>query len=219
MRSLVIIPAYNAAASLPSLLPGVLKHAAARDVLVVDDGSTDGTAGTASAFDVLVVRQGTNAGKGEALERGFAHALLNGYDAVITIDADGQHPPELLPRLLDRAAAGVYDVVIASRRRQFDMMRWERALSNRITTVVVALLAGVRIEDSQCGYRFISTSLLRRLSLSAGGFQAESELLIQAGRLGARIGHVACGVRPGKISHINHSVDTIRFICLCIRYL
>jgi glycosyltransferase involved in cell wall biosynthesis len=219
MRTLVIIPAYNAAAALPSLLPGVLKYTAARDVLVVDDGSTDGTAGTASVFGVSVERLEKNAGKGAALKRGFAHAILNGYEAVITIDADGQHPPELVPRLSDLAATRGYDIVIASRRAQFGAMQWERALSNRMTTTVVSLLAGTRIEDSQCGYRLIRANLLRRLALSAGGFQAESELLIQAGRLGARIGHVECEVRPAGTSHISHAADTARFVALCLRYL
>jgi glycosyltransferase involved in cell wall biosynthesis len=219
MRTLLIIPAYNAAPALASLLPGVLDRWDARDILVVDDGSTDGTAAAARGSGVPVARQETNAGKGAALQRGFAHAILNGYDAVITIDADGQHPPGIIPRLLGTAARGGYDVVIASRRRQFGRMRWERALSNRLTTTVVSLLAGVRIEDSQCGFRLIRSGLLRRLALSAGGFQAESELLIQAGRLGARIGHLECPAIPGNASHIRHLSDTLRFVQMCLRYL
>lgn len=219
MRTLAVIPAYNAAATLPLLLPGVMIHLRARDVRVIDDGSIDSTAGAAAAEGAPVIRLEVNRGKGGALGIGFTHAILHGYDAVITLDADGQHPPELIPRLLDRAAQGRYDIVIASRRGQFGRMRWERALSNRLTTVLVSLLAGKRIEDSQCGFRFIRTGLLRRLSLSAGGFQAESELLIQAGRLGARIGHVDCEVRPGKTSHIKHVADTVRFIAVCLRYL
>ncbi|MDI6739508.1 MAG: glycosyltransferase family 2 protein, partial [Candidatus Edwardsbacteria bacterium] len=219
MRTLVIIPAYNAGKHLPQLLPEILRNADRKDITVIDDGSSDNTAVIAERAGVIVLRNKRNLGKGAALKRGFAHAILNCYDAVITLDADGQHPPELIPRLIDKARHGSYDIIIASRRRQFDKMRWERALSNRMTTTVVSLLAGARIEDSQCGYRFLLTGVLRCLSLSSGGFQTESELLIQAGRIGARIGHIDCEVRSGPTSHISHGADTARFIAMCLRYL
>ncbi|MCU0607111.1 MAG: glycosyltransferase family 2 protein [Candidatus Edwardsbacteria bacterium] len=215
----MIIPAYNAAETLPGVLQGVLGYCRQDDVVVIDDGSTDGTAGAAARSGVRVSRSPGNEGKGAALARGFAHAVAGGYDAVVTLDADGQHPPGMIPELVRCASAGECDVVIASRRRGFAAMRPERALSNRLTTLLVSLLAGVRIEDSQCGCRLVSTGLLRRLSLAAGGFQAESELLIQAGRLGARIGHVGCPVIASPSSHIGHLRDTAKFIALCLRYL
>lgn len=219
MNIMVIIPAYNAAAALPGVLRGVLEHCRRDDVVVVDDGSADGTAGVAARSGVRVLRSPRNEGKGSALARGFALAIAGGSDAVVTLDADGQHPPRTIADLVRRAADGDCDIVIASRRRGFAAMRPERALSNRLTTLVVSLLAGARIEDSQCGCRLVRTRLLRRLSPSAGGFQAESELLIQAGRLGARIGHVDCPVVAATSSHIGHLRDTARFLALCLRYL
>lgn len=219
MNILVVIPAHNAAATLPGVLRGVLERCRQDAVVVVDDGSTDGTAEAAARCGVPVSRSPRNEGKGAALARGFARAVAGGYDAAVTLDADGQHPPRLIPDLVRRAADGGCDIVIASRRRAFAAMRPERALSNRLTTLLVSLLAGARFEDSQCGCRLVRTGLLRRLSLSAGGFQAESELLIQAGRLGARVGHVDCPVIASSSSHIGHLRDTARFCLLCLQYL
>jgi glycosyltransferase involved in cell wall biosynthesis len=217
--TVVLIPAYNAAPYLPSLIPRLLNHCQARDVMIIDDGSADGTATAAAACGIGVVSLPQNLGKGAALQRGFSRAILQGYDAVITLDADCQHPPELIPELIRCAARGGYDAVIASRRRQFGAMRPERALSNRLTTLMVSLLAGIRFEDSQCGFRLIRTALLRRLSLTSGGFQTESELLIQAGRLGAKIGQIDCPVVRSETSHIGHVRDTLRFVAMCMRYL
>jgi glycosyltransferase involved in cell wall biosynthesis len=219
IRTAVIIPAYNAERALPRLLAELFDVCGKDDIILIDDGSTDATAQIARDAGVMALRQDRNRGKGAALKRGFIEAILRGYDAVVTLDADGQHPPCYIPQLLGAAANGGHDIVIASRKRAFHTMGVDRYLSNRITTVVVSLLANARIEDSQCGYRAINTELLRRLSLASDRFQMESELLIQAGRMGARIGHIDCEVRPGCGSHISHVADTLRFLAMCLRLL
>ncbi len=215
----VIIPAYNAGRPLSSLLPDLLNYCSRGDVILIDDGSSDDTSRIAANNGIAVIRQERNQGKGAALRRGFAQAVIAGYDAVITLDADGQHPPRLIPQLRSAAKQGGCDIVIASRQRAFGAMRFDRYLSNRITTVVVSLLAGARIADSQCGYRLIATRLLRKLSLKSERFATESELLIQAGRMGARISQIDCEVRPAGSSHINHLADTLRFLAMCLRQL
>jgi glycosyltransferase involved in cell wall biosynthesis len=219
IRTAVIIPAYNAERTLPPLLAELLGVCGKDDVILVDDGSSDATARIARDTGINVLRQYRNRGKGAALKRGFLEAILRGYDAVVTLDADGQHPPCFIPQLIGAAVQGGHDIVIASRKHAFQAMGFDRYLSNSITTVVVSLLAHTRIEDSQCGYRMINTGLLRRLSLASGRFQMESELLIQAGRMGARIGHIECEVRPSAGSHIDHVADTLRFLAMCLRQL
>ncbi|HTY07758.1 MAG TPA: glycosyltransferase family 2 protein [Candidatus Edwardsbacteria bacterium] len=218
-RIAVVIPAYQAGRTLPALLDGLLSFSDPRDVIVIDDGSDDDTAESAARAGVNVIRHARNQGKGAALRHGYAHAIIGGYGAAVTLDADGQHPPRLLPLLAaewQRAGCGI---VIASRQRAFATMPFDRALSNRITTVVVSLLAGARIEDSQCGCRLVATDVLRKLTPASQRFAMESELLVQAGRAGVRIGHIDVEARPGPDSHIRHLADTLRFVAMCLRQL
>ena len=219
MKTAVIIPAYNAASTMNSLLVRLLEFVPKHDIIVIDDGSIDDTSDAAKLSGVEVIIHQHNRGKGAALRSGFELALNKGYQAVITIDADGQHDPALIPKFISFIDTGHWDIVIGSRRHEFNRMSFARYLSNSITTTVVSILAGRRIEDSQSGYRIIRASVLKSVKLKTTHYQMESELLIKAGRQGFKIGSLDITNIPGSTSHISHLKDTLRFVKMAIQTL
>jgi len=142
MKVSVIIPAYNAGDTLGDLLADAVEWVDLCDVMVVNDGSDDATAAIIERSPVISLAHVANCGKGRALRTGFAHALSLGYDAVITLDADGQHDPRYIPSMIEIMDAGHWDIIVGSRRNEFGRMSFARYLSNNITTVVVSLLGG-----------------------------------------------------------------------------
>jgi len=219
MKTAIIIPAYNAASTLNSLLARLLEFAPKHDIIVIDDGSTDNIAEAAKLSGVELIIHQHNKGKGAALRSGFELALNKGCEAVITIDADGQHDPAFIPDFIDLIDTGHWDIVVGSRRNEFGRMSFARYLSNSITTTVVSILAGQRIADSQSGYRIIRTSVLKNVKLGTSRYQMESELLIKAARQGFKIGSLDITNIPGSTSHISHLKDTLRFVKMALQTL
>ncbi len=208
-----VIPAFNAGDPLTAVAEAAGRALAPARVLVVDDGSTDGAPARASAAGIRVVRHRVNRGKGAALRTGFDVALAEGAGGVITLDADGQHDPAWIPGFL-RAAAGA-DIVVGSRMRQPAGMPWLRVRVNRFTSRVVSGLAGARITDSQSGFRWIAARVLRAVPLESDRFDAESEILIKAARLGFRIVEIPMPVVYGdEVSKVHPGRDTMRFLRL-----
>src|SRR5512142_545262 len=115
LRTLVIVPAFNEAESLPAVVRAVRAYAPDCDICVVDDGSTDDTAAVASALGTTVLRNPINLGIGGAVQTGYLWARQRGYDAAVQIDGDGQHDPADLPAVLGRIAHGEADLAIGSR--------------------------------------------------------------------------------------------------------
>lgn len=211
MKIIVVIPAYNSADTLSLLLPAV--KALLPDIVVVDDGSVDETSLVSSRGDAKVIRHETNRGKGAALKTGFAYALENGYDLIITLDSDSQHDPKYIPLFLQAYNKSGADLIIGSRFLNKGDMPWDRRLSNRITSIILTLLLKKRIEDSQCGYRLISRRLLESISLQSEKFELETEIIIKAVRVGIDIEFLPITVKYGKMfpTHISRLVDTLRW--------
>ncbi len=149
------------------------------EVFVVDDGSPDGTAAAAEAAGARVLRRPENGGKGSALRDGLALVLPEGFTHVAFVDADGQHDPSDLPRLL-AAAAGGADFVIGSRLRSPDTMPAKNYWANTIGDKVLSRMTGLPIEDGQCGYRVVAADLLKPLKLVSRRFAIENEILVKA---------------------------------------
>jgi len=210
-RVAVIIPALNAAATLERVI--VESRRQLDPVVVIDDGSTDATGEVARAAGAVVLRHGTNRGKGAALKTGFAWALENGFGGVITLDADGQHLPSEIPKFLRESNAGTADLIIGGRSHLFEGMLPRRRAANRFSAWSISIASGRRITDSQSGFRFYSSNLLRSVSLHADGFDMESEVIVRAGRRGLEI--VTIPIELGFVdgvatSHYKPLLDTLR---------
>lgn len=210
-RALVVIPALNAARSIGPIVESCVRYVA--DVVVVDDGSSDDTGDRARARGATVLRHEVNRRKGAALKTGFAHALGNGFDVVITLDADGQHLPEEIPKFLASREQTGGDLVIGSRSHLFDQMVGRRRMANRFSSAMISWAAGAKVDDTQSGFRLYSGKLLRGLTIRADGFDAESEVIVRAGRGGYRIVMLPIGlgfVDGLSTSHYKAVRDSLR---------
>jgi len=216
-KILVLIPAFNAEKTLSSLIEQIsANNIKKEDILVVDDGSFDSTYEIASSCGVNVLQHKKNKGKGEALKTGFKYALKEGYSGVITLDADLQHDPEFIPEFIKKTESGVNsDVLIGTRIINLKIMPFPRWLSNNLTSIIVSILGDTKVRDSQSGYRYISTEVLKTVKLKTKKYELESELLIKAGRIKFKIDPVPIStIYEGSKSFINPLVDTGRFIKL-----
>jgi glycosyltransferase involved in cell wall biosynthesis len=203
------IPAYQAAASVGAVVAGVLRLLP--EVLVVDDGSTDGTAAAASQAGARVVSLPANQGKGAALSTAFRDLFGRGFTAVVTLDADGQHLPEEIPKLL--AAAAGADLVLGVRDHLFTEMSGLRRASNRLSSAAISFAAGQRLCDIQTGFRLYSQRLVAAVGFPESRFEAESAVVVRAARGGFRV--VTVPVRLGfadgrTTSHYRPLVDSLR---------
>ena len=215
----VVIPAYEEEERIGKVVERVKKIKGIQEVVVVDDGSGDRTGEVARKAGATVLTHARNQGKGKALLTGFRYALQKNYSGVITMDGDGQHLPEEIPRFLKIRKEA--DIVVGCRMANpYDMPRI-RYFTNLLTSFLTSLLAGRRIRDSQSGFRWIARKVLEELRLEAGRFDIESELLIKAGKKGFRIKEIPItsvylpdSVKKSKISPLR---DTLRFLSLIWR--
>jgi glycosyltransferase involved in cell wall biosynthesis len=206
---LALIPAWNEAGRLAPIVAQVAKRL---PVLVVDDGSQDSTAEAARRAGAKVVSHKTNQGKGVALRTGFAWALEAGYQAVLTLDADGQHDPSDIDKFLEALAQGKWDLIIG--RRDFRRMPFPRRFTNPFGTWLLSRALGQWIDDNQSGYRIYTRPLLEDIDTAAAGFEAEVEVIIQAVCRRWRIGWVDIRTIYGidKVSYFHPIADTARFL-------
>jgi len=216
-RIAVVIPALDAASALGEVVLRTRSVLPRSLICVVDDGSTDGTGELARGLGCMVVRHPRNLGKGAALRSGFA-AVRGSAGLVLTMDADGQHDPRDIPRFWQRLREYELDIVVGNRLADAGAMPFDRYLSNRLSSAVVSLVAGLRIPDSQCGFRLFRRGVLDNVELTTVHFDTESEFLVRAARAGFRIGSVPIAANYGaKGSHISRWNDTLRFIRLMLR--
>lgn len=218
LRVAVLIPALNASATIVDLVLGIRKYVPRGDIIVVDDGSCDYTGQLAQKAGAIVLHHRKNRGKGAALRTGFQHIIGECFNGVIVLDADGQHDRRFIPAFLKRARRGDSDILIGSRMGRIGQMPWVRVVTNRITSAFISALARQKIPDSQSGYRYIRVDVLRELRLKTSHYDTESELLIQAGRMGHQIDSIPISsIYRGEKSAIRAGRDTLRFIFLVVR--
>ncbi|MBI4313573.1 MAG: glycosyltransferase family 2 protein [Candidatus Omnitrophica bacterium] len=206
----VVIPACNVVQTLGSLLMQL--KTLSLPVIVVDDGSTDGTGEVAAEAGVEIIRHNTNSGKGKSLRDGMQWGLGRGYTTFILMDGDGQH----LPRDLKRLAAAVEDpsvgVAVGNRMRNLRSMPYIRRCTNWVMSLFISLLCRQRIPDSQCGFRAIRADLLQKIKLTTDRYEIETEMLVKAARAGFKIVSVPITtIYQNERSRIHPIADALRF--------
>jgi glycosyltransferase involved in cell wall biosynthesis len=209
LRVAAVIPAYQAAPSVGEVARGAL--ALLPEVLVLDDGSTDATADEARRAGARVISFPENRGKGAALRAAFTDLFGRGYDGVITLDADGQHLPEEIPKLL--AIAPEADLVLGVRDHLFAEMSALRRASNRLSSKAISFAAGKPLADIQTGFRFYARKLIETVGFPEARFEAESAVVVRAARRGFRIVSVPVhlGFADGRTtSHYRPLLDSLR---------
>jgi glycosyltransferase involved in cell wall biosynthesis len=222
MRACVVVPSFQARATLASVIDGLVRLDGIdrADILVVDDGSTDGTADVAKAAGARVVSHRTNRGKGAALRTGFAEGLQLGYVAALTVDADGQHPPSGARAVLEASddpndlVLGVRDLVAANAPRN-------NQLSNRFSNVVLSAFAGRRLHDTQCGLRRYPLAATLALGCKAEGYAFEAEIVLRASAAGVPILEVPTAVvyppEHERVTHFDSVRDPTRIVFTVLR--
>lgn len=213
----VVIPAYDCAETVGAVAAGAKRFAG--DVVVVSDGSRDATAEAARAAGARVEELPRNRGKGHALRRGLELALERSPELVVLMDADGQHDPDDLPPLLATASCGEFDLVIGSRLHDPARIPAARYWTNYIGTRILTWMTGFELRDSQSGYRVLTGELARRLRLRSEGYAVETEMLIKAAKLGARLGHAPVRtIYNREVSHFRPFADTTRIVLAAIQF-
>lgn len=215
----VVIPVYNESDHITAVVKEVKNYIKLENILIIDDGSDDGTADMAAELGVKVISHEKNYGKGRALITGF-NEIKNSPDisALITLDGDGQHNPSYIPKFITKFLETGADIIIGNRMNKTARMPALRRLSNKITSLIISSLTGSKIPDSQSGYRLIRTSIIRNMIFKSTHFDTESELLLKAAKKEAKIGFIYIDtIYSEEKSKINPFIDTYRFLSLVLR--
>jgi glycosyltransferase involved in cell wall biosynthesis len=216
MKTGVLIPCYNEAANIDTVVKGCMDYVS--EIIVVDDGSSDGTGSIASKNGAYVINHYKNKGKGESLKTGFKHIEeKTDWDAVIILDGDGQHDWHEIPDFVKTAEKENVSIVVGDRigvkkPKNMPMVRW---LTNKFTSYITSKVIGQYVSDSQCGYKLIKTDVLKGMELRTSRYDIESEILIQASRKGAKIVSVPVkSIYRDEVSYIHPFRDSVRFVKL-----
>jgi hypothetical protein len=192
MRPWIVIPVVNEVASLVGVVAGALAHA---PVLVVDDGSTDGSGEAARAAGAEVLRHARRLGKGQALWSGIGAARRRGATVVVTLDGDGQHDPADVPRLLDAARESPDALIVGGRLDHAAALPAGRLSAIRVAGFFVNWASGLAVEDTQSGFRAYPVALFDHVRTHRGGFVFETEVLVAAAERGWSVREVPVGLR------------------------
>ncbi len=215
---LVIMPAFNESRFIERLVRELRELSI--QVLVVDDGSTDGTGDLAEGAGAHVIRVDTNGGKGAALARGFEYADQEGYDAVVTMDSDGQHDPHDVLRFFDIYNRTGIPVLVGNRTFDRKRMPWIRRFTNDRMSSMINRHMKQFIADTQNGFRLYQTDVINMVRSDSTGFAAESEILLKLDEIGIRMGSVPVAARYGtEKSYIRPVHDTRLFFAMMRKYL
>jgi glycosyltransferase involved in cell wall biosynthesis len=201
----VIVPVYNAEATLAKVVKDVRRNLPGALIVGVDDGSTDGSRKLLRTVADETIEFDQNQGKGAALRAGFALALEKGAAAVLTIDSDGQHDAAFAPAIvgaLDRA-----DIVIGTRDLSGKAVPKHRRIANMISSAATRAVSGGKVRDSQSGYRAMKAEVLRKVSAVGDRYEFETDFIIRAARSGFTTVNVPISTIYGSPSYFREFRD------------
>ncbi len=201
---IAVIPAYNEVKRVGHVVGAARAHV--DSVIVVDDGSTDGTSGAAASAGARVIRHAQNSGAGAATMTGIEAARRMGATAVVTLDADEQHDPTDIPRLLEPVQHGRADIVFGNRfglrpDGKGNRIPKIRRLFNAVGNLVTLLATGTWVQDSQCGYKVFGPRALRQVDLRMSGFEFCTEIVREAVQHQWQVVHV-----PTKVLYSEYTL-------------
>lgn len=213
---IAIIPAYNEEKNIKKVIENCKKYV--HKIIVIDDGSTDNTVQVIQNMDVITIRNRENKGKTEAVKIGFVRGLKEGAGIFVLLDADGQHNPAEIPYFLKNIQGG-FDLVIGARKFDRNIMPVPRMLANSISSYLVSLICGIKIEDSQSGYRVLRKEVIEKITLTSKRFQVDTEMIIKAARCGFKVGFVQIETiyHYEAKSKVNQIIDPLKFVMLLIK--
>ncbi len=206
----LVIPAYRAAATVGDVTARARRATPQARCYVVDDGSDDGTAAAARAAGAHVLTHPWNRGKGAALATGIARAVADGAATIVTLDADAQHPPEEIPKLVGPIQDGVADLVLGARARSGGMPL-ARRFTNWLSVALASRVAAVRVPDAQTGFRAFTRALALAVRPAESRYDYETAFLLDTLAGGYRVTWLAVAtVYNGERSHFRPLADTWR---------
>ena len=225
LRCCVLIPTYNNYATLERVLEGVLEYTS--NIIVVNDGSTDKTAEILQQYDQLqTVQIPQNRGKGNALKTGFKKAAELDYDHAISMDSDGQHFPDDLPvfinALEEKSPAEPELLVIGSRKMDDPSVPQKSSFGNRCSSFWYWVETGVKLQDTQCGYRLYPLKKVNGLTLYTSRFELEIEVIVKAAWAGAEVKNLPVKVLydpEERVTHFKPFQDVARITLLNIWFV
>ena len=213
LKCCVIIPTYNNASSLTAVLKGVLQLTS--NVIVVNDGSTDSTNSILAGFkQITVLAHGKNCGKGITLRNGFKEAVRQGYEYAITIDSDGQHKPEEIPKFLDALEKNPGALIVGARNMDQDSVPATSSFGHKFSNFWYYVETGIKLPDTQTGFRLYPVKELSKMRFYTRKFEFEIEVLVRATWKGVPVNYVPVSVyyapKNKRISHFRPFRDFTR---------
>ncbi len=211
----IILPAKNESACLGSLIEQIRKLHPQAELIIIDDGSTDETGAIARAAGAKVIRHPYGMGNGAAVKTGARAAR---GEVLVFMDADGQHDPADIPRLLEKLAEG-YDMVVGARQKG-SQANWGRGLANAFYNTFATLMTGHRIQDLTSGFRAVRANRFRQfLYLLPNGFSYPTTITLAFFRSGYPVAYVPIHAarRQGRPSHLNPLRDGVRFLLILLK--
>lgn len=209
MRVAVVIPAFQAAKTIGDVVAGTRAAVPGAQIIVVDDGSDDGTGDEGRGRGATVLTHPRNRGKGVALRTGIARACADAAAVVVTLDADGQHPPAEISRLLGPITEDRADVVLGARDRN-GTMPVGRRFTNWLSASLASRIGGQPVLDAQTGFRAFTREVAERVQPSGDRYEYEANFLLDALRAGYRVASVEVPTIYGSPSHFRYLGDTWR---------
>ncbi len=215
--SLAVIPCFNEEATIGSVVLRAKRHVG--KVLVVDDGSSDDTVRVAKEAGAIVVSHKKNMGKSAGIKTGFKYALKNGFDYVVTIDADGQHNPDEIPAVLGDVVNNGHDISIGVRWGDTtEMPKWRR-VGKRLLDYMTSFGNGGHVTDSQSGFRAFNKKAVEGITprLNGDSFSVESEQLVKAHDLDLKVTNTRISCRYKNLdcstkSPTSHGYSVLKYV-------
>lgn len=218
LKIAIVIPTYNNQHTLATVIDAVLAYT--DDVIVVNDGSTDGTLSILSTYTdrVKVISLIRNCGKGEALRVGMARAMSLGFCYAITIDSDGQHYASSIPAFVDEITAHPHSLIVGARRLVQEGMPRGNTFANKFSNFWFRLQTGIKLPDTQSGYRLYPLQELAKIPWLTARYEAELELLVCAAWRGVNLRAIPIEVYYApveeRVSHFRPYYDFMRISVL-----